>query len=133
MSGTRISDRRCGSRLQHAEEHGIHSARVRLGQPAAVVNASATGVLLDTTSRLLPGSAVDVQLEGGRHRATCRGHVVRCSVIRLRPATICYRAAIFFEQPLPWFADDASTGYSLPGLGTCALRPGRVATTHSVL
>ena len=82
------------------------SACVRPGHHARVIDVSAAGVLLETSHRLLPGTKVEVQVETGSERASMRGHVLRCAVVRLRPTWVCYRGAIAFERHLPWFVDE---------------------------
>jgi hypothetical protein len=81
-----------------ASEHGIVSARVRLGYRVAVVDASAGGALIEISKRLLPGSTVDLQVETARGRAMVPGRVVRCAIARLRSNSVSYRAAIAFDR-----------------------------------
>ena len=81
-----------------ATEHGIVSARVRLGYRVAVVDASAGGALIEISKRLLPGSTVDLQVETARGRAMVPGRVVRCAIARLRSNSVSYRAAIAFDR-----------------------------------
>jgi hypothetical protein len=105
MSGER-PDRRTTRRLEAFEEHRIVSACVRPGHGARVIDVSAAGVLLETNHRLLPGTTVEVQVETGSDRVSVRGHVLRCTVVRLRPTWVCYRGAIAFDRHLPWFVDE---------------------------
>ena len=84
-----------------AEEHGIVSARVRPGYVAAVIDVSAGGALIEIARRLLPGAVVELQVETTRRQTTLRGRIVRCTVVRLRSSSMCYRAAIAFEYPVP--------------------------------
>jgi hypothetical protein len=44
-------------------------------------------------------------LDRSQYRATVRGRVLRCTVVRLRSASICYRGAIGFDRSLPWFVE----------------------------
>jgi hypothetical protein len=97
------TDRRATRRLEAFEEHRIVSASVRPGHRARVIDVSAAGVLVETSHRLLPGTSVEVQVETGTERASVRGHVLRCAVVRLRPTWVCYRGAIAFDRQLPWF------------------------------
>lgn len=99
-------DRRGSRRLDALEEHRILSASVRPGQRARVVDVSAGGALIETSERLLPGTAVELQLETRTDRAIVRGQVLRCAVVRLRPTWVCYRGAIVFERHLPWFVEE---------------------------
>jgi PilZ domain-containing protein len=103
-------------------QHGIISARVRLGYRAAVVNVSPGGVLIDISKRLLPGATVDLQIETLRDRATVPGRVVRSAIIRLRANLVSYRVAIAFDRPWHRFSDSGD-GPGVPG------PPGRESTT----
>ena len=42
-----------------------------------------------------------------------RGNVLRSAVVRVRAASICYRAAIVFDGCLPSFVDEDAGGYQL--------------------
>ncbi len=103
----RAPDRRRSRRRAAGDDHGIVSAHVRPGRRVAVVDVSAGGALVDSPFRLLPGTAVELQLETDTRRASMRGCVVRCSVIRVRSAAVCYRGAIAFDHHLAWFAEEA--------------------------
>lgn len=102
----RVDERRRARRQRTIDEHGIRGARVRPGHPAAVIDISAHGALVETPYRLLPGSSVDLQLEVVESRITVRGRVLRCAVASLRPWAIVYRAAILFERALRWLGDE---------------------------
>jgi hypothetical protein len=119
-------DRRCAERRR--DEHGILGARVRPGHDVAVVDVSATGILVETDRRLLPGAPVEMQIETTARTVNVRGRVVRCAVARLRPTLVCYRGAIAFERCLPWFVPDRS-GYHVPSTETTADLLGGVAPT----
>ncbi|HYM24549.1 MAG TPA: PilZ domain-containing protein [Vicinamibacterales bacterium] len=98
-------------RTPHVDEHGIVAAQVRPGHHADLLNVSASGVLIETTYRLLPGSRVELRMDRRRGPITIRGQVLRCSVSRLQPHVI-YRGAIAFDRDLPW--PDEREGYSVP-------------------
>ena len=98
-------ERRRASRHEGADGHGIQSMQVRPGHQAMLINISAGGALIETGHRLLPGSHVDLVLDRSQYRATIRGRVLRCTVVRLRSASICYRGAIGFDRSLPWFVE----------------------------
>ena len=99
-------ERRGARRLEAFEEHRIVSACVRPGHRARVIDVSAGGALIETSHRLLPGTSVELQVETGTERASVRGQVLRCAVVRLRPTWVCYRGAIAFDRYLPWFVDE---------------------------
>ena len=98
-------DRREGRRLAGMQEHGIVSVRVRPGNPATLIDISAAGALIEVEQRLRPGSSVELVLDRGQYRASVRGRVLRCSVVRVQAASLCYRGAIGFDRPLPWFIE----------------------------
>jgi hypothetical protein len=98
-------DRRGMRRFDAQDAHGIVSASVRPGHRARVIDVSAGGALIETSHRLLPGASVELQVETGTDRASVRGQVLRCAVVRVRPTWVCYRGAIAFERHLPWFVE----------------------------
>jgi hypothetical protein len=100
------SDRRGMRRLEALEEHGIVSACVPPGHRARLIDVSAGGALIETSHRLLPGTSVELQVETSKDRASIRGQVLRCAVVRVRPTWVCYRGAIAFDRHLPWFVDE---------------------------
>jgi hypothetical protein len=110
----RWADRRQSERWSHPDDHGIVSVRVRPGHSAVIVNVSAGGAALETASRLLPGARVDLHIQSEQWRTTWRGRVQRCTVVKLRATSVRYRAAIVFDQVLPWFIRKASNGYPVP-------------------
>lgn len=99
-------ERRDMRRLAAFDEHRIVSTRVRPGHRARLIDVSAGGALIETSHRLLPGTSVELQVETGTARASVRGQVLRCTVVRLRPTWVCYRGAIAFDRHLPWFVDE---------------------------
>ena len=101
-------DRRRMPRLHSVDHHRIVHARVRPGHGARIVDVSAGGALIDTTYRLLPGTSVELHVETRTRQTRIRGQVLRCSVVSLRSAHVCYRGAIRFDRHLPWIADDGS-------------------------
>ena len=98
-----------------ATDHGVVAAKIRPGHHVTLIDLSTGGALLEGERRLLPGTAVELQIHGKERHATLRGCVVRCTVVRVRAASVCYRGAIAFDRDLPWFVDTA--GYDIPGRG----------------
>ena len=131
MTG-RLPDRRTSPRTS-IEEHGIVSARVRPGHRVAVINMSACGALIEGANRLLPGAAVDLQIETSHRRSTLRGHVLRCAVIRLRSSSVWYRAAIAFDRPRSALHDGRATEYGLPATETPTASAARVVPTQGAV
>jgi hypothetical protein len=73
-----------------------------------LVNVSHGGVLVESQSRMLPGTRTELQLSGLR-RLSVRGSIDRCRVVGLDP--VRYEGAIVFEQALEWRRlDSAESG-----------------------
>lgn len=89
-------------------------ARMRPGYEVVLVDVSAGGALVETARRLLPGSFIELHLASAARAMSVRGRVIRCTVSRLRPASVWYRGAIKFDRELSWFHDHGTTGYSVP-------------------
>jgi PilZ domain len=100
------TDRRGARRLDAFDEHRIVSACVRPGHKARLIDVSSGGALIETNHRLLPGTSVELQVENESDRASMRGRVLRCAVVRVRPTWVCYRGAIAFDRHLPWFVSE---------------------------
>lgn len=131
MSFASLVDRRFARRCSDPNEHRIQNARIKFGETASVVNASAGGALIDTHHRLLPGTLVELHLESSDHRICVRGRVVRCSVVQVRAASVLYRGGIAFERYLPWFVPGA--GYPLPANEQADSHDCRADATRHVL
>jgi hypothetical protein len=125
------TERRQTHRRQRLEEHGIVSTRVRPGHHATLIDVSAGGALIETNHRLLPGAAVDLQVETGTARASVRGRVLRSTVIGVQPSRVCYRGAIGFDTHLPWFMGES--GYLAPSTHARSVRPDRADATPQVM
>jgi PilZ domain-containing protein len=104
---TMAPERRARRRLQ-VKEHGVVLTRVRPGYRAHLVDVSASGALIETSYRLLPGTSVELHLETGAAHTNIRGRVLRSAVVRVRPSSVCYRGAIAFDRDLPWYAADSA-------------------------
>jgi hypothetical protein len=96
------AERRRQARSILAHEHGLVAVRVRPGHDVSLLNVSTGGALVETACRLLPGRVIELQLVGTDRRATVRGRVLRCGVVRVFAGSIWYRSAVEFEQPLAW-------------------------------
>lgn len=107
-----ISQERRKTRRHDATEHGVATARIRPGHQVQLIDLSSGGALVEADRRMLPGSAVELQLHAEDRQATMRGCVLRCCVVRVRPASMSYRGAIAFDRHLAWFGD--APGYGVP-------------------
>jgi hypothetical protein len=128
----RSTDRRTSPR-SGIDKHGIVSARVRPGHRVAIIDVSAGGALIEGANRLLPGAAVDLQVETVRRRTTLRGRVLRCAVVRLRSSSVGYRAAIAFDHQLAAFVGDQPPEYDVALDETPAAHAPRVDPTQDTV
>jgi hypothetical protein len=126
------SDRRRALRRSSADQHGIAAARINPGKHITILNASAGGVLVETVHRLMPGAAVELHLEAQGRRTMVRGRLLRCYVASLGALSISYRAAIAFEQPLPWLTHEPTSGSIVPRAGTRSDQTGGEGTTQRI-
>ena len=125
------TERRQSQRRQRLEEHGIVSTRVRPGHHATLIDVSEGGALIETIHRLLPGAAVELQVETGTARANVRGRVLRSTVIGVQPSRVCYQGAIGFDTYLPWSMGES--GYVVPSADARSARPERADATPQVM
>jgi hypothetical protein len=73
---------------------------LRAGRELVVVNLSAGGALVESTTRLLPGTHVEVHVTGAHGRVLVRARVVRCSVWTVTADVVTYRGALAFSTPV---------------------------------
>jgi hypothetical protein len=91
-------ERRRGLRRAPADDEPISRVRLRGGRELAVIDVSNDGALVEGTTRLLPGTHVDVHIVTKEGRTLVRSRVVRASVSYLDAVVVKYRGAIAFEQ-----------------------------------
>jgi hypothetical protein len=84
--------------------------RSRTGHELDVIDISPSGVLVETRSRLLPNTHMDIHIVTRSGRVLTRCRVVRACVCYVEPDLVRYRVALAFDLPL-----DTSGGYSVPG------------------
>jgi hypothetical protein len=87
-------------RLRVAPDAIPVAARIRPGYPAAILNLSADGALIDTSHRLRPGTIVDLQIEAPSYRAQVRARIVHARVSELTFDRVRYRGGVAFERAL---------------------------------
>ena len=85
-----------GRRLSPEELAREVRVTIRGAADAKAINVSETGVLAETTSRLLPGTVVEVILTFDGVRRLLRATIVRSTVHSLNPTT--FRTAFKFEE-----------------------------------
>jgi hypothetical protein len=92
-----VDERRASDRLPPSEVGGDIRLSIRGGADARPIDISKTGILAETTSRLRPGSPVELVLQINGERRTLRATIVRSSVHSLGPTL--FRTAFKFDQP----------------------------------
>jgi hypothetical protein len=97
------TDRRDTARVDPGHTPWRRSALLRPGQDITVVNLSAGGALVESASRMMPGTRTELQLSGSS-RQVVRGRIERCRVAGLEP--LRYEGAIVFEDRLEWLVTD---------------------------
>ena len=93
----RAERRRAPRRIPHASEPTAR-LRLRTGRELRVVDVAATGALVETEGRLLPGTGVDVHVMTPDGRELVRSRVVRAFVWSVGADRIVYRGALAFER-----------------------------------
>ena len=105
-----LPDRRHAPRRPWTALSGLRGARLRPGRPATVIDWSPLGLMIETPSRLQPGTRVTVQLFGERTRIIAGGTVIRSAVSAITHRSgIQYRGAVRFDERVS-FASLASSG-----------------------
>ena len=102
------SDRRHGHRWIPASGDPVSRVRLRLGRELTVINVSTSGALVHGTTRLLPGTHVDVHVTASQGRVLIRARVVRCAVWEVTADAVQYRGALAFNTPVELQPMDAA-------------------------
>jgi len=89
--------RRTPRRIPHPSDPTAR-LRLRTGREVTVVDMAATGALVETEGRLLPGTGVDVHVMTTDGRQLVRSRVVRAFVWGVWSDRIVYRGALAFER-----------------------------------
>jgi hypothetical protein len=92
-----LEERRAADRMPPSEVSGDIRLSIRGGADARPIDISQTGILAETTSRLRPGSPVELILQINGERRLLRATIVRSSVHSLGPTV--FRTAFKFDQP----------------------------------
>jgi hypothetical protein len=101
-------ERRRASRVAPEQTPWLTLALLRPGQEVHVVNVGAGGALIESASRMNPGTRTELQLSGAA-RQSISGRIERCTVTGLDP--VRYQGAIVFEQQLAWHEQGTGSGY----------------------
>jgi hypothetical protein len=89
-------ERRRAPRQVPDRSASLARVRLRTGRELIVVDVSSLGVLVEGSTRLLPGTHLDVHVTGAHGRIPVRARVVRCSVWGLTADAVQYRGALAF-------------------------------------
>jgi hypothetical protein len=92
-----VEERRVADRLPPSDVAGDIRLSIRGGTDARPIDISNTGILAETTTRLRPGSPVELVLQINGERRLLRATIVRSSVHSLGPTL--FRTAFKFDQP----------------------------------
>lgn len=102
MDGTlarRTPDRRRAVRRGRAELSWLLDLRLRPGLDVVLVNLSAGGALVETPTRLRPGTRALLWVHAAAGSWTVSGLVARCWVAALEPERgVVYRGALVFDE-----------------------------------
>jgi len=103
-----VVERRAWPRISMSESTNLAWGRVRPGWPALIINLSEGGALIETASRLLPGTSIEFQL--GKSTPVWRGsgRVLRSYVSMLGSGRIRYRGALMFSEKVLIPADEGN-------------------------
>jgi len=94
---TEYTERRHGNRWAPSATDPLSRLRLRLGRDLSVVDVSTSGALVQSTTRLLPGTNVDVHVTATHGRVLIRARVVRCTVWDVTADAVQYRGALAFS------------------------------------
>jgi hypothetical protein len=101
-------ERRADPRHPRAAVPEITSMRVSPGEPATLVNISASGLLMEGTRRFAPGVSMSVVFDGSIATRHIGARVVRCQVAAITQNGILqYHTALAFEGRLALAVDAA--------------------------
>ena len=112
----------------------LSRARLRIGRELAVLDVSNSGILVESVTRLLPGTRVDVHIVTKEGRVLVRSQVVRAYVSEVTADVVRYRVALAFDGVV----DTSAVGYAIPTMhaaiaekrGSDYPSPSSHATTH---
>jgi hypothetical protein len=74
--------------------------RLSPGDTVELLNISRSGVLVEGSTRFVPGTRVSVLIEGGFTPARIRGKIIRCHVSSISNGTLRYQSGIHFDNRL---------------------------------
>ena len=99
-------DRRGAVRWSPGPAHPASRVRLRAGRELQVIDVSAFGALVEGSTRLLPGTHLDVHVTATHGRTLVRAQVERCTVWTLTADEVRYRGALAFGSAVDLAAPD---------------------------
>jgi hypothetical protein len=128
-------ERRKSARRRPTPDEALSWARLRTGTELAVLDISHHGALVESRTRLLPGTHVDLHLMTTAGRVLQRAKIARAFVGRLDSSTLSYHVALAFDaavdtsQPrvaathATWLAGAVATHQREPGQSAVTTAP----------
>jgi len=93
-------ERRIATRVAHEELSWLSDARLAWDAQIALVNISNSGVLLESGSKLTPGSTTELHLIGPAANVVVPVRFIRSEVAKVDPIGVRYRAAAEFDREI---------------------------------
>ncbi|MGH9311597.1 MAG: PilZ domain-containing protein [Vicinamibacterales bacterium] len=100
LGGGQVSDRRRARRRTAAELPWLWTVKLPSGAEAKLVDISSSGVLIETISKITPGSTFDLQVLGQDTNLRVPARMVRSEVGSVDRLGVRYRAAATFARDL---------------------------------
>jgi CheY-like chemotaxis protein len=108
LNSLRPADRRRASRRRAADLAGQWGLRLSPGGDARIVDISCSGVRLETSTRLQPGSLIDLEVIGMEGSIAVGARLIRTEAVEADGADVKYRAAAMFLREIDLFAQNAN-------------------------
>lgn len=101
--------------MTQAELMWLRELRLEPGVDVELVNLSARGALVETRTKLQPGSRTVLQVTGTGGRWTVSGSVSRAYVKKVEAGhPVVYRGALVFDEPIDPAAGAGGSGSPVP-------------------
>jgi hypothetical protein len=95
-----LRERRACPRSVCSQHDAWAAARIRPGHDVQVLNLSSLGALIQSTTRLVPNSRVELRFGRNGQARTIRARIVRSYVCAIDSDVVFYRSALAFDQIL---------------------------------
>jgi hypothetical protein len=104
------SERRGAVRRAPEPDETLSRLRLRTGRELVVIDVCSSGALVESPTRLLPGTRAEVHVVTRHGRVLVRTRIVRALVWRLEADSVCYRTALCFDAPVDTAAGHIQNG-----------------------